>query len=306
MPPLKVKRQVLSLSASKCSYPNCEQNLLVDGKFIGHIAFIESRNPYHPRYKEDLSIDESTEENLILLCPNHHAIVDKKPDFYTSEWLRQSKKEHIERLNNIFSSSSNSAPIQDGEYSVHRAISIWNENKNNASEEFWQDLIQKCPVILSLIFPRSTFIYGSKCYIGGKNVGNTQGNLVDFIYTNSITNNVILVEIKTPNTKLLGSKYRNGSYSISKDFSGGIIQVLNYREQLLKNYYALNSESDDSFSVFSPKCLLLAGSFDGEFSNDIQMKSFELFRNNISNVEVITFDELFKKAQDVLDALVCA
>jgi hypothetical protein len=35
--------------------------------------------------------------------------------------------------------------------------------------------------------------------------------------------------------------------------------------------------------------------------NAIKLKSFELFRNSLSGIQVITFDEIFEKANDVLE-----
>ncbi|WP_196238085.1 Shedu immune nuclease family protein [Vreelandella sulfidaeris] len=175
-------------------------------------------------------------------------------------------------------------------------------NRQNASEEFWQNLFQKCPAVLSQVFPQSMFQLGSKCYVGGKSITNSGGNLVDFIYASRLTGNIVLVEIKTPKTKLLGKKYRANSYSISEELTGAFVQILNYKDQLIKEYYKLSANEDgNGFSAFNPKCLVIAGTLESELQEGIQYKSFELFRNCSSNVEMLTYDELFQKSRDILD-----
>ncbi len=301
----KIKKEVATLSGYKCSFPSCEQNLLIDGEsFIGQIAAIEAVNSFGPRHNSSRKqADLFGIDNYLLLCPNHHVIVDRKPEVYTVEWLRKAREDHLEKIASILSSSNEPATIKlddQVEISLEQAIDAWQDNCENSSEEFWQVLFQKCPAILSQIFPQSMFQLGSKCYVGGKSINNSGGNIVDFIYASKLTGNVVLVEIKTPKTKLLGKKYRNNVYSISEDLSGSVIQALNYKDQLMKEYYKL-SENDNDFNAFNPKCLVIAGNLGSQLKNRTQYKSFELFRNCTTNVEVITYDELFQRSQDILD-----
>jgi hypothetical protein len=136
----------------------------------------------------------------------------------------------------------------------------------------------------------------------GKSIDNQTGNVVDFLFLNQSSKNVTLVEIKTPLTKLLGKQYRTNAYSISEELSGAVVQVLNYRDELLKNYYALANQGDlPKFMVFNPKCLVIAGNLSHENPSKNQYKSFDLFRTNLGNVEVLAFDELFAKVKDLVD-----
>jgi hypothetical protein len=298
------RRQLVAISGGCCSLEDCRRNLVTgENSFIGETAMIESVISTGPRYNPNLTIEElSSLENLILLCPTCHRLIDKQPEIYSTDWLKNSKKKHLENLRSILSDNKLVEVKFDEltEISLKEAISVWRANKGNASEEFWQDILTKCPAVLSQIFPNSSFQFGAKCYVGGKNIKNRQGNIVDFIYASKHTDNVVLVELKTPTKKLLGSKYRGNCYSISDELSGGIVQVLNYKEQLLKEYYKLQDD-DSSFNAFSPKCVVLVGSLETEMDNAIKLKSFELFRNSLSGIQVITFDEMFEKANDVLE-----
>ena len=141
-------------------------------------------------------------------------------------------------------------------------------------------------------------IFSSKAYYGGKNIFNEQGNLGDLLYRNQITNNVVIVEIKTPMTAIIGSKYRNNTYLISDELSGGINQLLTSRDSLRKEYYSIAVKSHQAFEVLEPKCLLIIGKL--SVLDSEQIPSFEMFRNTLSNITVITFDELLKKIDNLI------
>lgn len=302
-----VKREIAMLSGYKCSFPGCEQNLMLDGSsFIGEISSIEALHPHGPRHNPSKIEDELVQiDNYLLLCPNHHTIIDRQPELYSTEWLRKARKDHFDRISGILAKSKNLEPIkldEQVEISLKEAVDIWKENRENSSEEFWQNLLQKCPAVLAQIFPQSMYQLGDKCYVGGKSITNSGGNLVDFIYASKLTGNVALIEIKTPKTKLLGKKYRSNAYSISDELSGSFVQVLNYKDQLMKEYYKLSDiDGSNTFAAFNPKCLIIIGTLESELKDGNQYKSFELFRNSITNVEIVTYDELFLKAQDILD-----
>ncbi len=42
---------------------------------------------------------------------------------------------------------------------------------------------------------------------------------------------------------------------------------------------------------------MIIGNYSEELNTDKKRKSFELFRSNLKDVEIVTFDELFKKAE---------
>jgi len=89
------------LAAARCAYPNCKRVLVAEGTssdpsaVIGKIAHIHARSDYGPRANPALSIEQRRSyENLILLCPTHHDLVDSQPATYTAEMLRSWKTEH--------------------------------------------------------------------------------------------------------------------------------------------------------------------------------------------------------------------
>lgn len=153
---------------------------------------------------------------------------------------------------------------------------------------------------MAQIFACPCTIFADKAYVGGKGINNSGGNLCDFIYQNSLSQNVALIEIKTPCTELIGNQYR-GTYSFSYDLSGAVNQVLNYRDKLTKEYYSLCHQGSEPFEVLSPKCVVIIGKMASLTPG--QVAAFENFRNSLGNVLILTFDELYQRIVDLISVL---
>ena len=95
-------RRILDIrSLNQCAFPGCTHTLVEPGVgesspvIICDVSHIHAVSPGGPRWKEGLTNEElNSLENLILLCPRHHRIVDSQPEHYTAEMLRQWKREH--------------------------------------------------------------------------------------------------------------------------------------------------------------------------------------------------------------------
>jgi hypothetical protein len=183
------------------------------------------------------------------------------------------------------------------------ALTAWQNNKENDSEEFWHSFLSKNSFMFAQLFSFPVIVLKDKAYVGGKSIGNTGGNIVDFLCANHLTRNVALIEIKTPKTKLLGSKYRGDTYNISNDLSGSVVQVTNYKNSLLQNHLSLSSHEEEKFEAFDPKCIVIIGNVHSELTEKKQRKSLELFRMGLKEVQVITYDELFSKVKFLVDLL---
>jgi hypothetical protein len=185
-------------------------------------------------------------------------------------------------------------------HSARRIIDVinkWHSNKDNSNEEFWQAIFNENPYVLSQLFSVPVIFIKDKAYVGGMNIDHQDAKFVDYLYTNESSNDALLIEIKTPTTKLVGSKYRKGVYKPSSELSGSVIQALDYRRELSKNLHTITSGTAHVIDVFNPRCVIIAGNAKNELNNEKKRKTFELFRTNLKDVEIVTFDELFKKAE---------
>jgi len=93
-------KKLFGLSMNVCSYcfngePACEEPLIdPEGHSVmARICHIEARSPGGPRYNVEMNDDERWAfENLILMCPNHHTMVDDiHPERYSVEVLTKMK-----------------------------------------------------------------------------------------------------------------------------------------------------------------------------------------------------------------------
>ncbi|MCI5150823.1 MAG: DUF4263 domain-containing protein, partial [Candidatus Electrothrix sp. MAN1_4] len=161
-------------------------------------------------------------------------------------------------------------------------MEIWNDNSSNDNEEFWQNILTENSFVLEQVFSWPCTVFEDKAYVGGKTYSNKGGNIVDFLVRNSLTNNAALIEIKTPNSPLLGKKYRN-VHNVSTELSGSVLQVSNYKNSLVRTYDNLTSGQGSLFHAFNPKCVVIIGKI-SQLGNDTAMKnSFELFRNQLTD-----------------------
>jgi Domain of unknown function (DUF4263) len=168
---------------------------------------------------------------------------------------------------------------------------------------FYDHASTKYPFVLSQVFAVPVIVLKGKAYVGGKSIKNTGGNIVDFLLAHKLTGNAALVEIKTPATPLLGSEYRTGIFSISEELVGAVMQVLDYKDSLAKEYNSLLANTEDRFYAFEPSCLVIAGNLEGANLNKEQCKSIELYRNSLVHVKIITYDELFSKVAILIELL---
>ena len=162
-------------------------------------------------------------------------------------------------------------------------------------EKKWQEFFKKYNWIFSQLFSFPVLVFEDEAYVGGKNIQNKGGKFADFIYKNKLTNNIAFIEIKTHNTKILESRAYRGQdvFPMSGELSAALNQVLDQRENLQHEFYALRQKSKDTFQSYNPKCLIVIGSMSQ--LTDEQKQSFELTRSNSRDVDIVTFDEILEK-----------
>lgn len=186
---------------------------------------------------------------------------------------------------------------------VQRELTVWRQNKKNGDEEFWQKELVKHPFLLEHLFSFPVVVVKDNAYVGGKNIFNVGGNLVDFLLKNEFTDNVVLVEIKTPITPLLGREYRRGIFNVSKDLSGAVMQVLNYRVSFTRELHNFARGIGMAVDSSEPPCQVIIGNTN-ELDSDDKRKSFELFRRQFPGVGICTYDEVFRRSEKLVNLLV--
>lgn len=188
--------------------------------------------------------------------------------------------------------------------SIKHLCSRIEDNLDNEKESFWQDeILAKNTWILSQIFAEPMIVLeGVKAYLGGKDIYNKNGKIVDFAYKNSLTNHVAFIEIKTPKTKLVGSEYRSQVYSIHPDLTGAVSQVMMYKKIFQEDFISIKHRTEnEEFDSVNPKTVVIAGKI--KTLNKYERYSFDLYRRELKDTVIITFDELLEKINGFINAL---
>ncbi len=96
---INVKRKLYLKSGSLCTI--CGYNLDKD-VYIGEICHIEAVNSDGARYNPNLdNAYINSYENLLLLCPTCHKMIDKDESNYPVQKLKELKHKHEQRIENI-------------------------------------------------------------------------------------------------------------------------------------------------------------------------------------------------------------
>jgi hypothetical protein len=126
--------------------------------------------------------------------------------------------------------------------------------------------------------------------------------------TNGRIRAMVFTEIKHHRTPLVDLEYRSGCWAPSEELTGGVVQVqqtvhLATREihGRLAEIDRTGAETGEHTYLVRPRSFLIVGTLDqlrGDSGvNKAKYESFELFRRNLYEPEILTFDELLARAE---------
>src|SRR5882762_2430620 len=178
--------------------------------------------------------------------------------------------------------------------------------KNKEPEKFWRQF-----------FYENTWIFGyglnyvildpyGQPYVGGKKFDQTGGQFPDYLgITKGNVKFTVVVETKTAFTPLLGDKeVRNGAWSLSQELTDAVVQIQSNTDKWntggarsKENQREL--ESNRGIYTVTPKAIVLIGSL-YSLDDPNKIETFERFRRSLNNPEIITYDELYERAQYIV------
>jgi len=148
-----------------------------------------------------------------------------------------------------------------------------------------------------------------EAHIAAEDVAGRDGSIADFLL--GATNFTVLVEVKKPSTRLFDErKNRAGSWKLSAELIDSVSQILEQKASWqVKAEVNASGNFDDKGTLIKqktidPKSILIVGS-NSQFSGTgkesaIKLRTFELFRRDSRNVEILTYDELYERAKFVV------
>jgi len=124
-----VKRLLAIRSGDICAFPSCGAALSKDGldaptAIIGEIAHIVGEKEGSARHDPAVPLEElNGYDNLIYLCPVHHAQIDKQPEDFSAQDLREMKKNHVDTVKQVIASA-----FADVGFPELREATLWFES----------------------------------------------------------------------------------------------------------------------------------------------------------------------------------
>ena len=90
-------KKLAVLSRNRCAFTGCPTPLVDEAAdvVVGEIAHIRAQSPGGPRYDPAYPAGLiHAAENLMLMCPTHHTLIDKAPDAFPVEALLMMRESH--------------------------------------------------------------------------------------------------------------------------------------------------------------------------------------------------------------------
>lgn len=211
------------------------------------------------------------------------------------------RKEVVERFRQLLT--------DDGAFELARA------ECGGDREKVWQRFLEANPWILGVSLAgqllRSWDDSKLEQFVVGSSIAGPGKRNDALLRTSGRIRSLVFAEIKHHQTALLGrSEYRPGCWPPSSEVVGGVTQIQQTVDRAVRSIGTRLADLDDEGAetgeatwLIRPRSFLIVGDLDqlrGELGGGVhpaKYQSFELYRRNLYEPEVITFDELLARAE---------
>jgi hypothetical protein len=180
-------------------------------------------------------------------------------------------------------------------------------------EDVWQEFLEANPWVLGVSLTGQLLTSWDpekleRVVVGSSVTG--PGKRVDaLLETSGRIRSLVFAEIKHHETTLLaGTEYRTGSWPPSAQLAGAVTQAQRTVDMAVRDIGERlpdidkeGAETGEAVQVVRPRSFVIVGQLDqlrGEGGvNTAKYRSFELFRRNLYEPEIITYDELLARAE---------
>ena len=179
--------------------------------------------------------------------------------------------------------------------------------RRSSSEAWWQDFFEKNTWIFGygLNYQILKSVQAQPRY-GGLTVTGRGVQKGDYLQrTEATVKFTVLVEIKRPGTQLLGSEqYRNGAWELGGELAGGVSQMhancSTWEKEGSRSEENQEALTRQGIFTVQPKGILVIG-HTKQLTDLHKRSTFEMFRRNTLNPEILTFDELYERAKFIVN-----
>jgi hypothetical protein len=179
------------------------------------------------------------------------------------------------------------------------------------AERDWQEFFERQPWVFGYgLDYRVMRPFDREMTVSTGGSDNRERSVIDFLM--QFTDYTALVEIKRPDTPIFkavrGGDSRAGTHAFSDKFTGAVSQILEQKAEWLSfaesgKHFTRDGTTPLTARTRNASTILVIGSRD-EFARapslcdrQIMQDTFELYRQDLRSIEIITFDELLERAQ---------
>jgi len=291
-----------------CLYPEVVEKLY---NFIGKIKSIDYSNTN--RFKINENDFKNLDDNPIVSSDSYFKNLIKSPK--AAEIVETLIEKGIITSKDIVNTSFRKKGLQifnkliddDGYWKIYAKKNNISESKE---EKVWQYFFEKNEWIFGYgLDYRFKSILQLEPHISDSELDGSNTVIADYLLGDKRF--TTFVEIKKPSTELFGtSKNRSNSWKLSNDIVESVSQILEQKASGLIKLDKQQFNSDGNIitqKAYDSKVILLIGHWKqlNESKNDlereIKKKTFELFRTDSRNIEILTYDELYDRAKYIVE-----
>ncbi|WP_433593444.1 Shedu immune nuclease family protein [Nocardia sp. CA-145437] len=200
---------------------------------------------------------------------------------------------------------------------------VWKTNfPNQGCEAVWQDFFERNPWIFGVSLSGQLLTSWSpdklEQVVAGHSIASVGKRTDALLRTSGRIQSMVFAEIKTHRKELLEpvrEPYRSGCWAPSFELSGGVVQIqgtvhraVTQIGERLNDTAADGSDIPGKFTyLLRPRSYLVIGNLatlygESGGENQDKVRSFELYRRELVQPEVVTFDELLARAEWTIES----
>lgn len=185
-----------------------------------------------------------------------------------------------------------------------------NNISNSKEEKVWQYFLEKNEWIFGYgLDYRFQTILQREAHVSDAELDGSNTVIADYLLGDKLF--TTFVEVKKPTTPLFGKAInRSNAWCLSTEFINSVSQILEQKAsglvKLEKKQYTPNGEPINQ-KTYDSKVILIIGHWHEldksatTLEKEIKKKTFELYRRDSRNIEIITYDELFERAKFIVE-----
>lgn len=185
-----------------------------------------------------------------------------------------------------------------------KAYAAENNISSHSEEKVWQFFFEKNEWIFGYgLDYRFQQILQREVHLSDQELDGSNAVIGDYLLGDKFF--TTFIELKKPSTPLFANeKNRSNSWRLSNDLIDSVSQILEHKASgliRLDNNQYVNGEPLEQ-KAYDSKVILIIGDWSeleksgSTQERNIKRKTFELFRRDSRNIEILTFDELFERA----------